>query len=135
MSELEITSIAASILAILMFPLTVQISMRRAALGKAVGDMKAVVFGDGNDEKLRRRIRAFGNFIEYAPMCLIMLGLLENASAGKTLVWSVACLLIAGRMIHALGMLYADNPTPRGIGMFMTYISFLMPAGWLLLNL
>jgi uncharacterized protein len=134
MINFEVTSIIASILAILMLPLTLQISIRRAALGKAANDLTAVVFGDGGDEKLRRRIRALGNFIEYVPMCLIMLALIESSGAGETLLWSVGGLLVCGRVLHALGMLYINNPAPRGIAMFMTYASFIVPAIWLLLN-
>ena len=39
---------------------SVQTSLRRAKLNTA--------FGDAGDETLRRRIRAHGNFIEYAPL-------------------------------------------------------------------
>lgn len=132
MSGLEITSIAASLLALLMLPLTLQITIKRAMLGKSLGDITAVVFGDGDDDTLRRRIRAFGNFIEYTPICLVMLGLLENGGAGNTLVWSVAGLLVGGRILHALGMLFAVSPAPRGVAMLMTYSAFLIPVGWLL---
>ncbi len=134
MLDLEITSMVASILAIIMFPLTLQVSIRRAALGKAANDLTAIVFGDGNDETLRRRNRAFGNFIEYVPMCLIMLALIEIGGASETILWLVGGLLVVGRIIHALGMLYTSHPAPRGIAMFMTYASFLIPAIWLLIN-
>ena len=134
MIHFEITSIIASVLAILMLPLTLQISIRRAALGKAANNLTAVVFGYGGDETLRRRIRALGNFIEYVPMCLIMLALLESSGARESLLWSVGGLLIFGRFLHAYGMLYVNNPAPRGIAMLMTYVSFLIPAVWLLLN-
>ncbi len=117
-----------------MLPLTLQVSMRRAALGKAMGKVNGVTFGDGNDEILRRRIRAFGNFIEYTPRCLVMLALTENAGASPTFVWTIGGLLLFGRGLHALGMLYSDTPVPRGIAMFMTYGAFLAPAVWLLSN-
>lgn len=134
MINLEVTSLAAAILALIMFPLTLQISMRRAALGKAAGDLAAVVFGDGGDETLRRRIRAFGNFVEYVPICLLMLAIVEISDASKTLLWAVATLLVVGRIIHAFGMLYVAHPAPRGLAMFMTYASFLVPAIWLLIH-
>ena len=134
MINFEVTSIIASILAILMFPLTLQISIRRAALGKAANDLTAVVFGDGGDEKLRRRIRALGNFIEYVPMCLIMLALMESSGASRNLLWSVGGLLVFGRFLHALCMLYMNNPATRGIAMFMTYASFIVPAIWIIFN-
>lgn len=132
MINLEITSTIASVLALIMLPLTLQVSLRRTALGKAQNNLTAFVFGDGDDETLRRRIRAFGNFVEYVPLCLIMLGLLEIAQASHSLLWSVGGLLVGGRLLHAVGMLYANNPASRGLGMLMTYGAFLIPAVWLL---
>ena len=134
MTTLPVASIIATLLAILMFPLTSLVSMRRAAIGEAEGELTAAVFGDHDDETLRRRSRAFGNFIEYVPMCLIMLALLELSGGSALLVWSIGGLLVVGRVLHALGMLYANSPIPRGLAMFMTYATFLLPAGWLLLN-
>lgn len=90
------------------------------------------MFGDGGDDVLRRRIRAFGNFSEYAPICLILLALLEAQGAGTTWLWLTATLLVAGRVIHGLGMLFAQTPAPRGVAMMMTYGAFLVPAVWLL---
>lgn len=133
--SLPITAAIAAYLALIMFPLTLQVSMRRAALGKTMGKLNGVTFGDGDDDVLRRRIRAFGNFIEYVPMCLLILALTENAGASPTFVWTIGGLLLFGRGLHALGMLYANTPVPRAIAMFMTYAAFLVPAFWLLSNL
>lgn len=77
MLALPFTSITAASLAMIMLPLTLQVSLRRVAIG-------SVVFGDGGDDVLRRRIRAFGNFTEYTPLCLILLALLEAQGAGAT---------------------------------------------------
>lgn len=124
MLALPITSITAASLAVIMLPLTLQVSLRRLAIG-------SVVFGDGGDDVLRRRIRAFGNFIEYAPICLILLALLEAQGAGTAWLWTTSALLVAGRVIHGLGMLFAQSPAPRGLAMLMTYGAFLTPAVWL----
>jgi uncharacterized membrane protein YecN with MAPEG domain len=128
MLALPITSTIASALAILMFPLTMAVSLQRLALGKAMGDLTGAVFGDADDDTLRRRIRAFGNFIEYAPFCVLMLALFESAGASTLWMWSLGASLILGRVIHAAGMLYARSPVPRAIGMMLTYVAFLGPA-------
>lgn len=125
---LPITSTIAALLAILMLPLTLQVSMLRKSLGN-------VVFGDADNDVLRRRIRAFGNFVEYTPLCLLLLALVELQGASAFFAWSVGALLLAGRIIHALGMLYADTPAPRGVAMFMTYAAFLLPACWMLVHI
>lgn len=134
MMTLPITSAVAAILALLMFPLTVQISLRRAALGKAEGNAFAYVFGDANDEVLKRRIRAFGNFIEYTPFCLLLLALIEIANASNTVLCITASALLGGRFIHAAGMLLGISSL-RGLAMMMTYTAFLLPGIWLLLNI
>jgi uncharacterized protein len=134
MSSLPITSIIAALLAIVMLPLTIQISAKRLALGKAVGDVNAVLYGDGGDEVLLRRIRAFGTFIEYVPFCLIMLALIEGAGASSTLVWTVGIAVLVGRIIHAFAILYTNHPAPRRTAMFVTYASILVPSVWLLFH-
>ena len=134
MSSLPITSVVAALLAIAMLPLTIQVSARRLALGKAAGDVNAVLYGDGGDEVLLRRTRAFGTFIEYVPFCLIMLALIENSGASSILVWAIGSTLFVSRIVHALAILYTKHPAPRRTAMFMTYVSILVPAVWLLFN-
>lgn len=132
---ISITMTIAALLALFMFLLSWQVSMRRLAIGKSKGDVAAAAFGEGTDDTLRRRVRAFGNFIEYTPICLIMLAMAEYSGAGDTLMWSVGGLLIAGRIVHAAGMLYSSSPAPRAIGMTMTYPSFVLLPIWLLINI
>lgn len=128
MIDLDVTIFAAAVLAILMLPLSLLVTMRRIKLGN-------VVFGDGGDETLLRRMRAHGNFSEYVPLSLIVLGLAETQSGPTWLLWTTALLLVVGRIVHALGALFAPYAgPPRGIGMLMTHASYLIPAFWLLLN-
>ena len=132
MLTLEVAGYTAIALTVLMIPLALNVSIRRFTLGKARGDIASVSLGDTGDEILQRRIRAFGNLIEYAPMCVILLALLENTSAPANLLWTAAALVVFGRLIHALGMLYVQNPAPRGLGMVMTYGGMLIPVWGLL---
>lgn len=132
---LPITLTIAAALAMLMFILTISVSLRRISLRKAEGDVAKYPIHDGNDENLKRRIGAFSNFIEYAPMCLIMLALLETNGASSTLIWSLGAAFVAGRVLHAIGMLTNPHfPLPRIIGMCATYAVVLVPAGWLVMN-
>lgn len=132
--ELPITSIVVALLALIMIPLTVQVSLRRIALGKAKNDITAFVFGDAGDEILRRRTRAFGNFIEYVPVCAILLALLEVAHAPPLLVLAMGITLVFSRCLHAYGMLYSSNPAFRGFAMFLTYVMLLGMASSLLIR-
>jgi uncharacterized membrane protein YecN with MAPEG domain len=135
MFSLPFTSVTTALLALLMLPLTLSVSMRRLALGREKGDVTAFVFGDGNDLTLKRRTRAFGNLIEYVPTCVVLLFLTEVGGASTTLLWVNSTLLVAGRVLHALGMLYVNSPAPRGLAMLMTYVTLLGPACWLLSRL
>jgi len=133
MDFLPITSIIAATLALIMFVLTLMVSLARINLGKAEGDIAKYPTDDGNNESLKRRIATFRNFTEYVPMSLIMLALIENNGASSTLVCGLGIAFIIGRLLHATGMLINPHfPFPRIIGMFATYAILLVPAVWLL---
>ncbi len=130
---LPVTSTLAAALALLMFPLTLRVSLRRVVVGKAMGGANKAVFGDQGDDGLRNRVRAFGNFTEYAPMCLVLLALMELQGASSALLWWIGGLFVAGRYIHAFAMSVNPHfPLPRGIAMLTTYAALIVPAGWLL---
>lgn len=120
---LPITSIFAACFAIALVALSFPISLRRMK----VGDM----IGDSADDLLRRRIRAQGNFTEYVPLGVVMLGLVEAQSAPGGVVVAIGTMLALGRGLHAIGMLSASGPV-RGLGMIFTYLALLASAGWLI---
>lgn len=60
--------------------------------------------GDGGDALLIRRIRVHANFIEYVPMGLLLLLLLELAGMSAGWLWGFGGLLLLGRLMHALGL-------------------------------
>ena len=119
----HITSLFAGLLTLMMVPLSFQVSLRRAGV--------KATFGDADDETLRRRIRAHGNFVEYVPAGLIALGLVEWNAAPPTLVWVLGIALLLARVLHAYGMLYATTPTFRALGMVIQHAMFLTAGGWL----
>lgn len=124
---LPITSFLAGLFVLLMVPLSLQVSIRRVKLG-------GIATGDGNDETLRRRIRAHGNFIEYAPTALIAVGLIEFGGGGKSLIAGLAIAFLISRVLHAIGMLYASTPTLRATGMLIQNAAFLTAGVWLVLK-
>jgi len=74
--------------------------------------------GDGGNELLMRRMRAQANFIEQAPMTLLLYALIE--ATGKSPSWLVylGALFLLGRVAHAFGMDSADGfKAGRPIGM------------------
>jgi uncharacterized protein len=122
--SLPITSVIAGIFALLMVPLSLQISMRRTKV--------KVAYGDADDRDLRRKIRAHGNFIEYAPTALIVLALVEMAGTSSLFVWCLGGLFVLGRVLHAIGMLYTSTPTLQTLAMIMNHTAFLTSGIWLL---
>ncbi|MFT2215066.1 MAPEG family protein [Rhizobium giardinii] len=123
MATLPITSIFAAFFAVALVVLSFQISVQRLK----VGDM----IGESADEVLRRRIRAQGNFIEYVPLGVMLLGLVEVQVAPSVAVIAIGMILAIGRGLHAIGMLSASGPV-RGFGMIFTYLALLVSAGWLI---
>ncbi len=63
-----------------------------------------VSVGDGGNEMVIRRMRAHANFIESAPLVLILIGALEATGGTSTWLWIVGILFIIGRLAHGLGM-------------------------------
>jgi uncharacterized protein len=124
---LPVTTFLAGVFALLMVPLSLQVSMRRVKLG-------GVSFGSANDETLRRRIRAHGNFIEYAPTALIAVGLVELGGGARLLVISLAAAFCISRVLHAVGMLYTSTPTLRAGAMLIQHVAFLVAGVWLVLK-
>ena len=89
--------------------------------------------GDSADETLRRRIRAQGNFIEYVPLGVISLGLVEAHAAPAWVVVATGATLAVGRLLHAIGMLRGSAPT-RGFGMLLTYMALVVASGRLVMD-
>ncbi len=124
MIQLPITSILAGALALLMTVLSVLVSMRRAATG--------TVYGDADDDVLRRRVRAHGNFSEYAAMAVILVALVELGGAANLLVRGLAAAFLASRLLHAYGMLHASSRALRGAAMVLQHGAALTAGIWLL---
>jgi uncharacterized membrane protein YecN with MAPEG domain len=123
MPFLSVTTVFAALFLLALVGLSVPVSVRRARIG--------VLVGEGDDVLLRRLIRAHGNFVEYAPLGLIGLGLVEAAAAPLWLVISIGSALLVGRIAHAIGM-WRDTAELRGIGIALTHLSVLVLAGTLI---
>jgi uncharacterized protein len=83
---------------------------------------------DGGDASLTRRIRAHANFTETMPMALLLLLLLELAGWRATWLTGCALLLVAGRLLHAVGILRPSSGPARRVGMICTLTALLALA-------
>ena len=82
-----------------------------------------VLIGTGESEDLLFKVRTHGNFTEYVPLFLILLGLVEGGSGNATVLMAVAGIFIAARLLHILGMGSEANLTFRQLGMLGTFLS------------
>jgi uncharacterized membrane protein YecN with MAPEG domain len=69
-----------------------------------------IALGDGENEALRRRIRAQGNFIEFVPIALLLLVLAEHTGMGTLFIHLFGLVLLAARIAHAYGISQVKEP-------------------------
>jgi uncharacterized membrane protein YecN with MAPEG domain len=121
--------IAASYIAALIV-LGVVLAVRVIAVRRA----QKIGLGDGEDRVLRRRIRAHGNFSEYAPLLMIVLVALPLLGAKEWLVHLVGLTGLLGRTLHAIGISNTGGSSlPRVGGMILTLAALLIGAASLIL--
>jgi uncharacterized protein len=111
MLYLPVTLATAGAAALISVWLGLRISLRRRSRG--------ISLGDGGDATLTTRMRAQLNFVEYTPIVLILIGLVESARGSSTWLWAVAAAYIVARLLHAIGM--ERNIRFRQIGIVTTW--------------
>ena len=91
---------------------------------------KFVVTKSHEDGVLQRKVRAFGNFMEYVPLALLLIILLEINGAPVLSIWFLGIALMLARIAHAWGVIGTYGPSPlRAIGFFLTWMVYLFGAG------
>jgi uncharacterized membrane protein YecN with MAPEG domain len=114
---LIVTSFAAAFLAL--FLVLLSILTIAARLRFQVG------LGDNGENALIKFIRAQGNLTEFAPIFLILIGLVElNHFLSSFWLWAIATAFICGRVSHAASLLFIEPKTLRfrQLGMALTFI-------------
>lgn len=92
-------------------------------------------FGDAGQQGLACAIRAHGNLTEYAPIGIILIGLLETYDANHLALGIVASAFVACRTLNAIGLFNPPGPptATRSIGIVGTLLILLGLAVWLLI--
>ncbi len=108
-----ITPIYAALLALLLVWLSLRvIRVRRGA---------KVAIGSGGNAALERAQRAQANLTEYAPLTLLLIAFIEGMGAWSVIVHGFGIALVAGRIIHARGIIQEPETFRyRVIGMQLT---------------
>ncbi len=122
---IPITAIFAGLLALMLVGVSIRVTVLRAK--------KKISFFDGGDPEMGRAIRVQGNFIEYVPMALALMGIVEWMGVKPWVVYVLGIALLVGRVAHAWG-LYSNVFPGRVIGTTITWI-VLAVGGLLVLGL
>ncbi|MCC6708672.1 MAG: MAPEG family protein [Gammaproteobacteria bacterium] len=111
---MRISMITAGLLGLLLIALSAYVIAGRVKF--------KIDLGDGDNPAMIQRIRAQANFVEYVPLALILLMLVEYASIGpRWLTMAMGGALVAGRVLHAQGLIASSGATAgRFIGTNLT---------------
>jgi uncharacterized membrane protein YecN with MAPEG domain len=118
---MHITGIYVALATLLVLILAARVSLRR-------GSAK-VGLGGGGDADLIRRIRAHANAVENLPLALLLLLLLELDQTRPLWLHVFGCVLIIGRILHAIGLSRsAGGSGGRFVGTLLTWGVMLVMA-------
>ena len=112
---IPITAVFIGLFALMLVGVSIRVTVLRAK--------KKISFFDGGDPQLGHAMRVQGNFTEYVPMALAVMGLIEWMGAPHWAVYLFGIVLLVARLTHAWG-LYSDVFQARVAG---------TSASWLLL--
>jgi uncharacterized membrane protein YecN with MAPEG domain len=113
---MHITGLYAAIAGLLVVVFGVRVTLRRRAL--------KIGIGNGGDAVLAQRIRVHANAVEYLPLALLLLLILELNHTQPLVLHVFGIALILGRIAHAIGLSSSPGITPgRGVGMVLTWLT------------
>ena len=108
---LSITALYAGILMIFALALSFKAGGFRGSTGISV------LFGDPVNMELAQRVRVHQNFLEYIPMAIILMGVIEINGGNATFLHVFGVVLIISRIAHAIGLKHDNMGHPgRVIG-------------------
>lgn len=115
-----------AILLFVFIALSINAAFTRRKSGLAVGE--------ADNENLLRAVRAHGNFVEYTPMFLISLFLIDHVSKNCEYILVIGSGFVLGRISHATSM-FLKKGILRITGMFLTFTTLLSNFVYLIINL
>ncbi|MBS8240495.1 MAPEG family protein [Marinobacter lipolyticus] len=123
-----VTAIFAAVTGLLLLVLSFQVVRFRLKYRKGLGVT--------DDREFHATVRAQANLVEYAPLCLIMLGLAELNGVAASLIYWTGMALVVGRILHAWGMINGRGGPHKAriLGVVLTWLAILVAAILLLAN-
>ena len=98
---MTVTPLYAGLLALLYLALSYRVVQMR---GKGMPSL-----GDGGIDALQRRIRGHGNFAEYVPLLLLMLGSLELGQLPASWLHALGATLLVARVLHGVALSFTPG--------------------------
>lgn len=124
---LSITALYASIMMIFALALSFRAGGFRGSTGVSV------LFGDPVNMELAQRVRVHQNFLEYVPLALILMAIIEINGGNTTFLHVFGIVLIISRIAHAIGLKHDNMGHPgRVIGAGGTALMSVVAAGYAL---
>jgi uncharacterized membrane protein YecN with MAPEG domain len=123
--QLPVTFFLTAIFALMLVALSTFVSMWRRTLN--------VAFGDGNNDILRRRIRAHANFIENAPFLILLTMALEIGQATQWMIGLIAIGFMVARILHAFAILFGRDARLRAAAMVLQHFTTVIAAVYLII--
>lgn len=121
---LQVTGLYSGILALIMVVLAFNTASSR---GK-----HKVSLGNGGNKEMEKKVRSFGNFIEYVPMLLILMAVHEFQGMATNLLHGFGITIVVTRLLHALTLLgVLPGFKGRMIGALGTFLMLLVAGGML----
>jgi uncharacterized protein len=120
-----VTALYAGLLGLLAFGVAVPAGRIRGKLG--------VSCGDGGNPQLLLAMRRHANFVEWVPLGLILIALLELNGVSSRVVHVFGAVLLVSRVLHAIGI-RADTikSLPRLLGALGTILVVVVGSVWLI---
>ena len=120
---MEVTLLFAAILSAFMIVLAVRVlDLRGSPVTKSFHKPGRVI----DPLELERAIRGHGNLIEYAPLFLILMLLLELTEASETFLYICGTVFTVGRFMHGIAFSFMKkNGLLRIGGMTLTFLGLI----------
>jgi uncharacterized membrane protein YecN with MAPEG domain len=116
---LTITPLYVALAAVILLVLTFRVIRLRRRL--------EIGLGTAGNAEMEKAVRSHGNFIEYAPIGLVLLASAELSGAAAGWVQAIGILLIAGRLLHAWGLATSGGRSfGRAAGVVLTTAAMLI---------
>ncbi|NGY05135.1 MAPEG family protein [Solimonas terrae] len=117
-----VTPLYAGLLGLWFFVLSVRVVQGRGRFG--------INLGDGGNVLMIRRIRGHANFVEYVPLTLLLIAILEFSHFSIYLIHALGLALLIGRVLHGYAFGFTEHSRfGRMWGTALSFLVLLIAAG------